>query len=139
MKNRKPLRVPVTDGYKDIYSMDMRLAYQAALIGQFNVIAFGRLASAIAVVRTALEQKQSQIPMAIETLDEAIAALVRVRTKGDASDVWEITGNDLILVLDGIEMAEQCIGTLDVTLLEQTAARLLLITGSGQAGNTSAV
>lgn len=132
MKNKKPLRVPVTDGYKNIYSMDMRLAYQAALLGQFNVIAFGRLASAIAVVRTALEQNKSQIPEAIDTLDEAINVLVKVRHKGDESDIWEIAESDLPIILAGIDMTEECIGTLDVTLLEQTAAQLLLITGSGK-------
>lgn len=116
--------------------MDMRMAYQAAMLGQFNVIAFSRMASAIAVVRTALEQRQSQIPMAIETLDEAIVVLVKVRSKGDETDVWEIAESDLPVILSGIEMAEQCIGTLDVTLLEQTAARLMLVTGSAEAAGT---
>lgn len=125
MKKKKPLRVPVTDGLKDVYSMDMRLAYQAASLKQFNVVAFGRLAAAIAVVRSALEQKQSQIPQAIETLDTAIATLMQVKEKGDASDVWELAESELPVVLSGIEMAEQCIGTLDVSLLEQTAAQLL--------------
>jgi hypothetical protein len=131
MKNKKPLRVPVTEGLKDIYSMDMRLAYQAALLGQFNVVAFGRLAAAIAVVRTALEQKQSQIPMAIETLDTSITTLMQVKDKGDGSDVWEIGESELPVVLSGIEMAEQCIGTLDVSLLEQTAAQLLKTMAGG--------
>jgi hypothetical protein len=115
MKNKKPLRVPVTEGLKDIYSMDMRLAYQAALLGQFNVVAFSRLAAAISVVRTALEQNRSQIPAAIETLDTAIGILMQVKSHGDETGLWAM----------GIEMAEACIGTLDVTLLEQSAAQLL--------------
>lgn len=137
MKNKKPLRVPVTDGYKNIYSMDMRMAYQAALLGKFNVTAFGRLASAIAVVRTALEHNQSRIPAAIETLDDAINVLVKVRSKGDETDIWKIAEGDLPSILAGIDMAEECIGTLDVVLLEQTAAQLLLITGSGQGASAA--
>lgn len=105
--------------------MDMRLAYQAACLGQFNVQSFGRLAAAISVVRSALETKQSKIPLAIETLDAAIASLLQVRNRGDATDVWEIAESERSAVLDGIDMAEQCIGTLDVALLEQTARQLL--------------
>lgn len=105
--------------------MDMRLAYQAACLGQFNVQAFGRLAAAISVVRSALGSKQSQIPLAIETLDKAIETLLQVRIRGDATDLWEIAQADRASVLDGIDMAEQCIGTLDVALLEQTARQLL--------------
>lgn len=105
--------------------MDMRLAYQAACLGQFNVQSFGRLAAAISVVRSALETKQSKIPLAIETLDAAIALLLQVRNRGDATDVWEIAESERSAVLDGIDMAEQCIGTLDVALLEQTARQLL--------------
>lgn len=125
MKHKKPLRVPVTGGLKDIYSMDMRLAYQAALLGQFNVLAFSRLAAAISVVRSALEQNQSQIPAAIETLDAAIGILMQVKRQGDESGLWAIGEGDLPVILSGIEMAEACIGTLDVMLLEQTAAQLL--------------
>ncbi len=125
MKKNKSLRVPVTSGLKDIYAMDMHLAYHAASVGKFNVDAFARLASAISVVRTALEQNQTKLPDAIETLDAAIAILLEVRKRGDASDVWEIIESERAAVLDGILMAEQCIGTLDVDLLEQTAAQLL--------------
>lgn len=125
MKKRKALRVPVTRGLKDIYAMDMHLAYQAACSGKFNVVAFGRLAAAISVVRAALEQNQTRLPSAIDTLDAAITALLAVRRRGDETDVWEISASELPLVLSGIDMAEQCIGTLDVALLEQTAHGLL--------------
>lgn len=134
MKKNNPLRVPVTRGLKDIYAMDMHTAYQAACLGQFNVVAFSRLAAAISVIRTALEQKQTKIPLAIETLDAAIETLVAVRKRGDETDVWELTEGERPSILDGIDMAEQCIGTLDVALLEQTAARILREVWGEQAG-----
>lgn len=124
MKKQTPLRVPVTAGLKDIYALDMHTAYQAACLGKFNVELFGRLATAIAVVLTALEHKDSKLPQALETLDAAVAALVQVKKRGDASDVWELTASELPVILDGIFMVEQCIGTLDVALLEQTASEL---------------
>lgn len=124
MKKRNPLRVPVTGGVKDIYAMNMHAAYLAACGGQFNVVAFARLAIALCVVRTALEKRQTKIPLAIETLDTAIETLITVRRKGDQTDVWEITESERPSILNGIEMAEQCIGTLDVALLEKTAANL---------------
>ena len=105
--------------------MDMRLAYQAACVGKFNVVAFGRLAAAISVVRSALEQNQTKIPLAIDTLDATIETLLAVRKKGAEAGIWEITESELPNVLSGIDMAEQCIGTLDVALLAQTADRLL--------------
>ena len=80
-KKRTPLRVPVTQGLKDIYAMDMYLPYQAACDGRFSVTAFGRLAVAICVVRSALAQKNTQIPNAVETLDAAITTLTAVRRK----------------------------------------------------------
>jgi hypothetical protein len=123
-KKRPPLRIPVTQGLKDLYAMDMHLPYQAACEGRFTVTAFGRLAAAISVVRTALVTKNTQIPNAVEILDTAIATLSVVRTRGDATDVWEITEDELPSVLDGIEVAEECIGVLDVALLENTAAML---------------
>jgi hypothetical protein len=125
MKKIDTLRVPVTHGLKDLYAMDMRLAYQAACAGQFTVVAFGRLAAAVSVVRSALEQNQTKIPLAIETLDAAIETLLAVKTKGDATNVWEITASERASVLEGIDMAEKCIGTLDVALLARTAAMLL--------------
>lgn len=125
MKKITTRRIPVTQGLKDVYAMDMHLAYQAACIGQFNVTAFGRLAAAISVVRSALEAHQTTLPDAIETLDIAIVTLLTVRRRGDETDAWEITESERPLVLAGIDMAEQCIGTLDVALLEQTALRLL--------------
>jgi hypothetical protein len=125
MKKIDTLRVPVTHGLKDLYAMDMRLAYQAACAGQFTVVAFGRLAAAVSVVRSALEQNQTKIPLAIETLDAAIGTLLTVKSKGDATNVWEITASELPSVLEGIDMAEKCIGTLDVALLARTAAMLL--------------
>ena len=125
MKKKKPLRVPVTKGLKDIYAMDMHTAYQAACMGHFSVDSFGRLAAAISVVRSALEQKHTRIEGAIETLDAAIVTLLAVRQRGDATDVWEITESERPSVMAGIDMAEQCIGTLDVALLAQTAATLL--------------
>lgn len=124
MKKNAPLRIPVTAGIKDIYALDMHTAYQAACVGKLNVELFSRLATAIAVVLTALEQKHSQLPHAIETLDAAVAALVQVRMRGDATDVWALTESEFPVVLDGIFMVEQCIGTLDMALLERTAASL---------------
>lgn len=56
-----PLHVPVTQGLKDVYAMDMHLPYESACAGNFSVVAFSRLAAAIAVVRTALAQKNTQI------------------------------------------------------------------------------
>ena len=123
-KKNAPLRVPVTQGLKDLYAMDMHLPYQAACEGRFSVTAFGRLAAAISVVRTALVQKNTQIPNAVEMLDSAIATLGVVRARGDATDVWEITEIERLSVLDGIEVAEECIGVLDVALLANTAAML---------------
>ena len=134
MKKKTPLRVPVTQGLKDIYAMDMHAAYQAACLGQFSVGAFGRLAAAISVVRSALEQKQTKIPLAVETLDAAIETLVAVRNRGDETNVWELTESERPAILEGIDMAEQCIGTLDVALLAMTAARLLEDVCGEQAG-----
>ncbi|BBI99725.1 hypothetical protein FGKAn22_14180 [Ferrigenium kumadai] len=125
MKKRKPLRIPVTRGLKDIYAMDMHLAYQAACLGQFNVMSFGRLAAALSVVRSALERNQTTNPDAVPTLDASIETLLEVRRRGDETDVWEITESERPSVLAGIDMAEECIGTLDVALLERTAATLL--------------
>jgi len=124
MKRKVPLRVPVTHGLKDVYALDMHMAYQAACLEKFNVVAFSRLATAIAVVLTALEQKHSHLPQALETLNAALVTLVQVKQRGDASDVWELTEQERPVVLDGIDMVEQCIGTLDVALLERTAASL---------------
>lgn len=123
-KKNTRLRVPVTQGLKDIYAMDMHLPYQAACAGKFSVTAFGRLAAALCVVRLALAQKNTQIPNAIETLDTAIITLTAVRGRGDTTDVWEITEAERPAVLNGIGVAEECIGMLDVVLLEQTAAAL---------------
>lgn len=134
MKKKTPLRVPVTQGLKDIYAMDMHSAYQAACLGQFSVTSFGRLAAAISVVRTALDQKQTKIPLAIETLDAAIETLMAVRKRGDETEVWELTESERPAILEGIGMAEQCIGTLDVALLAMTAARLLEDVCGEQAG-----
>lgn len=123
-KKKTPLRIPVTQGLKDLYAMDMHLPYQAACNGNFSVTAFGRMAAAISVVRAALVQKNTQIENAVEILDAAIATLQDVRKRGDSSDVWEITEEERPSVLAGIEVAEECIGVLDVHLLEQTAAML---------------
>lgn len=127
MKTKKgsSVRIPVTHGLKDMYAMDMHLAYQAASSGQFNVTAFSRLAAALSVVLAALSQHNTQIPNAIATLDVAVETLQAVRTRGDTTGGWEITESERPAVLSGIEMAEHCIGTLDVALLEQTAAMLL--------------
>lgn len=123
-KKNTPLRVPVTRGLKDIYAMDMYLPYQAACEGKFSVTAFGRLAVALCVVRSALAQKNTHIPDAIEILDAAITTLTEVRRRGDGTDVWEITEAERPAVLNGIEVAEECIGVLDVALLAHTAATL---------------
>lgn len=125
MKKRSLLRVPVTQGLKDIYAMDMHAAYQAACIGRFNVTSFGRLAAAISVVRTALVRHETTIQNAVELLDGAIEVLHQVRNKGDETGIWEIPESQRITVLDGINAAEQCIGTLDVALLAETAEQLL--------------
>lgn len=124
MGKKKLLRVPVTRGLKDIYAMDMHLPYQAACAGRFSVTAFGRLAAAISVVRTALVRKDTQIPDAVTTLDTAIGVLSAVRARGDATNQWELNADERPLVLAGIEVAEACIGVLDVALLAQTAAML---------------
>jgi len=122
---KSSLRVPVTHGLKDIYAMDMHAAYRAACIGKFNVTAFSRLAAAISVVLSALEQRQTKIPLAIPTLNAAVETLQAIRTRGDSTNLWEINESERPVVLSGIDMAEQCIGTLDVALLEKTAAMLL--------------
>ena len=124
MKKKKTLRVPVTQGLKDIYAMDMHTAYQTACMGHFNVDSFGRLAAAISVIRSALEQHQTRIPDAVATMDATIETLLAVRARGDATEVWEINESERPSVLAGIEMAEQSIGTLDVALLAETAAML---------------
>jgi len=124
-KRRNTLRVPVTKGLKDLYAMDMHAAYQAACLGQFDVTLFGRLAAVLMVVRSALEEHQTTLPHAIETLDASIVTLLAVRKKGDETSVWEISEDDRPSVLNGVGMAEECIGTLDVALLEQTAIKLL--------------
>jgi hypothetical protein len=125
MKKRSLLRVPVTQGLKDIYAMDMHTAYQAACIGRFNVTSFGRLAAAISVVRTALVRHETKIQNAVELLDAAVEVLQLVRKNGDETGVWEIPEAQRITVLDGINAAEECIGTLDVALLAETAEQLL--------------
>jgi hypothetical protein len=124
-KKSSSLRIPVTHGLKDMYAMDMHAAYQAACSGKFNVTSFSRLAAAVSVVLSALEQNQTQIPSAISTLNIAVEVLLTVRERGDKTDIWEITESERPLVLSGIDMAEQCIGTLDVALLERTADMLL--------------
>jgi hypothetical protein len=124
MRKRSPIRVPVTQGLKDIYAMDMHLPYQAACNGKFTVVAFGRLAAAISVVRYALELGKTKTPEAIPLLEAAIAVLHQVRHRGDETGDWEITESERPAVLDGIQVAEQCIGTLSVALLEQAAALL---------------
>jgi hypothetical protein len=123
-KKSPPLRIPVTQGLKDIYAMDMFLPYEAACEGRFSVTAFARLATAISVVRCALVHKNTKILNAVENLDAAIMTLVDVRRRGDATDVWEITESERPSVLTGIQVAEECIGVLDVALLEQTASML---------------
>jgi hypothetical protein len=127
MKTKKgnSIRVPVTHGLKDMYAMDMHLAYRAACTDQFTVTSFSRLAAALSVILSALTQRDTQIPNATDTLNVAVATLQEVRARGDASGVWEITEGERPAVLAGIEMAEHCIGTLDVALLEQTANMLL--------------
>lgn len=132
MKKKLPLRIPVTHGLKDVYAMDMHTAYQAACLGQFNVVAFSRLAAAISVIRTALEQKKTKISLALETLDAAIEILMIVRKRGDETDVWELTEAERPAIIEGVNMAEQCIGTLDVALLAQIADRLLRDVIGGQ-------
>ena len=123
-KKKTPLRVPVTQGLKDIYAMDMHLPYRAACEGRFSVTAFGRLAAAISVVRTALVKKNTLIPDAVPILDAAIGILLVVRQRGDRTGVWEITPEERSAVLAGIGVAEACIGVLDVALLAQTAVML---------------
>lgn len=125
MKKRGRIRIPVTQGLKDIYAMDMHLPYQSACAGKFTVIAFARMAAAISAVRYALELGQTKTPEAIPTLDAAIHVLHHVRLRGDETHVWEITESERPAVLEGIQIAEQCIGTLSVALLEQAAALLL--------------
>lgn len=125
MKKRGSRRIPVTHGLKDLYAMDMHLPYQAACAGQFTVVGFGRLAAALMVVRSALEQAHTQIPNAVEILDATLQSLQVIRQRGDSTEVWEITEEERPVILDGIEVAEQCIGTLSTTQLEQAADMLL--------------
>lgn len=124
-KKGSPLRVPVTHGLKDVYAMDMHLAYQAAINGHFNVVAFSRLASALSVILSALTQQQTKMPDAIQVLNSAVDTLQNVRNRGDTTGIWAIREFELPVVRDGIEIAERCIGTLTVSLLEQTAEMLL--------------
>ena len=105
--------------------MDMHLPYQAACAGKFTVVGFGRMAAALMVVRSALELAQTRNPQAIEILDETLNMLQKIRQRGDTTEVWEITEEERPAILHGIEMAEQCIGTLTTTQLEQTADMLL--------------
>jgi hypothetical protein len=137
-KKSPPLRVPVTQGLKDIYAMDMFLPYEAACDGRFSVTAFARLALAISDVRCALVQRNTQILNAVETLDEAIITLTTVRNRGDATDVWEIVEAERPSILRGIQVAEECIGVLDVALLANTAAMLFDVTAKGIASTQSA-
>lgn len=125
MKKRRKPRVPVTKGLKDIYAMDMHLPYQAACAGRFTVVGFGRMAAALMVVRSALEMAQTKTPEAIEILDETLQTLQQIRQRGDSTDVWEITEAERPAILSGIEVAEECIGTLSTAQLEQTADMLL--------------
>lgn len=125
MRKRRTRRVPVTHGLKNIYAMDMHLPYQAACAGKFTVVGFGRMAAALMVVRSALEQGNTRIPQAVEILDTALQMLQTIRQRGDSSNVWEITEEERPAILDGIDMAEQCIGTLTTAQLEQTADMLL--------------
>ena len=76
-------------------------------------------------MRSALEEHQTTLPLAIETMDEAIKTLLVVRQRGDETEKWEITESERPSILDGINMTEQSIGTLDVGLLEKTATKLL--------------
>lgn len=124
-KKSKALRIPVTHGLKDMYAMDMHAAYQAACSGQFTVTSFSRLAAAVSVVLAALEQNETKMPDALPTLNSTVETLLTVRARGDETDLWILTEKELPVVLSGIEMAEQCIGTLDVALLEKTAKMLL--------------
>ena len=86
--------------------------------------AFGRLAAAISVVRTALAEKNTRITDAVPILDAAIGILLEIRKRGDQTGVWEITPEERPGVLAGIGVAEACIGVLDVALLAQTAVIL---------------
>lgn len=125
MRKRRPRRVPVTKGLKDLYAMDMHLPYQAACAGKFSVTGFGRMAAALMIVRSALEQAQTKIPQAMEILDETLMMLQEIRRRGDSTEVWEITEAERPAILNGIQMAEQCIGTLTTAQLAQTADMLL--------------
>lgn len=125
LKKGSSLHVPVTHGLKDMYAMDMHLAYKAASIGQFNVIAFSRLAAAMSVILSALTRHGTNNPDALPILNSAVEILQVVRTRGDTTDKWEINESELPIVLSGVEMAEQCMGTLNVALLEKTANLLL--------------
>lgn len=105
--------------------MDMHLAFNAALVDQFNVIAFSRMAAALSVVLAALTRQGTNNPDALSVLNHAVETLQTVRARGDATGIWEIIESERPTVLHGIEMAELCMGTLTVALLEQTAEMLL--------------
>lgn len=110
---------------KAIYTMDMHSAYEAARVGKFSINAFGRLAAAITVVRSALEASKENSLGAIDTLDSTITTLQAIRQRGDLTNVWGITDSERPAIKAGVNMAEQCLNTLDVNLLGQTALRLL--------------
>ena len=67
--------MPVTHGLKDMYAMDMHLAYKAACLGQFNVIAFSRLAAALSVILSALTQHGTNDSEALAVLNSAVESL----------------------------------------------------------------
>jgi hypothetical protein len=126
MKKRSKVRIPVTQGLKDVYAMDMHLPYQSACAGQFNVVAFSRLAAAISVVRTALDQTGKGSPEAVAALDQAVETLLEIRHRGDGGGVWEINETERPVVLAGIQAAEECIGILSVDRLQAAADTLLM-------------
>lgn len=125
MKKIKSPRIPVTRGLKDIYGMDMHVAYQAACENRFSVTHFSRLAVAISNVRAAIAYKNIKDEESEKLIDDAIAVLMQVRQHGDETGEWLIPEESKDIVLNGINKADECLGTLDVSLLQETAARLL--------------
>jgi len=89
MKKINKLRIPVTHGLKDMYAMDMRLAYQAAYLGHLMLWLLHVWQRLFSVIRLRSSITRPKIPHAIETLDEAIVTLQAVRKKGDEADIWK--------------------------------------------------
>jgi hypothetical protein len=126
MKKLSTHRLPVSQSLNDLYELNMHLPYQAACSGKFTVVAFGHLAAALSVVRYALEFFHIKSADAIPALDSALETLHAVRMRGDKSDVWEITTDELPVIQRGIQTAEHCIAIFSTAPLQHASDMLLM-------------